>query len=234
MIPLCWAFRSELGVKLQGLKQVLPKGFVEAISLILFSELGDKTFFVAGLFAMKTNSAISFVGSLGALASMTIIATMIGQIFHRVPTIQSLEGVQLDKCCAVAAFSYFGLTLLYEAWTAEAGNDAIESELHDAQEELEKKNNLARSSTLALIAQAFSLVFAAEVGDRSFFTTIAMSSAYSPLGVAAGAVAGHAVSTGVAVITGSYLAKVLSTRVINSISGSLFLVFALSSALGFF
>jgi hypothetical protein len=29
--------------------------FVEAFSLILISELGDKTFFVAGLFAMKTN-----------------------------------------------------------------------------------------------------------------------------------------------------------------------------------
>jgi putative Ca2+/H+ antiporter (TMEM165/GDT1 family) len=29
--------------------------FVEAFSLILVSELGDKTFFVAGLFAMKTN-----------------------------------------------------------------------------------------------------------------------------------------------------------------------------------
>ena len=44
--------------------------------LILFSELGDKTFFIAVLLALKYRSrqGLVFVGSFGALAVMTLIS----------------------------------------------------------------------------------------------------------------------------------------------------------------
>jgi putative Ca2+/H+ antiporter (TMEM165/GDT1 family) len=58
------------------------------------SEIGDKTFFVAALFAMKASRAVSFIGSIGALGVMTVIAVLIGQIFHSIPEIPALNGIK--------------------------------------------------------------------------------------------------------------------------------------------
>lgn len=44
--------------------------------LILFSELGDKTFFIAVLLAVKyrQSQGLVFAGAIGALAAMTVIS----------------------------------------------------------------------------------------------------------------------------------------------------------------
>lgn len=44
--------------------------------LILFSELGDKTFFLALLLALKESKSLVFAGTFGALAVMTVISVI--------------------------------------------------------------------------------------------------------------------------------------------------------------
>lgn len=54
----------------------LREGLVSGFLLIFFSELGDKTFFIAVLLALKypLRRKLVFAGSFGALAVMTVIS----------------------------------------------------------------------------------------------------------------------------------------------------------------
>jgi putative Ca2+/H+ antiporter (TMEM165/GDT1 family) len=54
----------------------IREGFVSGFLLILFSELGDKTFFIAVLLAVKyrQSQGLVFAGAFGALAAMTVIS----------------------------------------------------------------------------------------------------------------------------------------------------------------
>lgn len=63
----------------------LREGFVQAFLLILFSEIGDKTFFIAVLLALQQSKSSVFAGTFGALAVMTVISgerAETGRDFH--------------------------------------------------------------------------------------------------------------------------------------------------------
>lgn len=50
------------------------RAFVASLSVILVSELGDKTFFIAAIMAMRHSRLIVFLGAISALALMTILS----------------------------------------------------------------------------------------------------------------------------------------------------------------
>lgn len=48
--------------------------FVASISVILVSELGDKTFFIAAIMAMRHPRLVVFAGAIAALGLMTVLS----------------------------------------------------------------------------------------------------------------------------------------------------------------
>lgn len=119
------------------LNALTKTGFYQAFSLVFLSEIGDKTFFIAGLLAMKTSKVVSYVGSMGALVAMTAISVIIGQAFHAVPS--GIGGaVALDDLAAVAAFTFFGVKTIKEALDInDAEGGGMDDELAEAEEAVE-------------------------------------------------------------------------------------------------
>eukprot|EP00934_Nitzschia_sp_Nitz4_P006565 Nitzschia sp. Nitz4//scaffold95_size97785//89322//90592//NITZ4_004681-RA/size97785-augustus-gene-0.103-mRNA-1//1//CDS//3329560514//6555//frame0 len=225
-------------------------GFFQAFSLVFLSEIGDKTFFIAALLAMKTSRLLSFLGSIGALSVMTVLSVWIGLFVRRLPRLRHSAAIikshpqlltpshgppNINGLAAVA-FLFFGLKTLWEAYSSSPDNDSMKEELSDAQAEIDAARDESKPSTmLSELGTIFGLVFAAELGDRSFLSTIAMSAtaAHSATSVALGAIAAHSVATGLAVVFGAVVSQYLSERVIGFLSGGLFLVFALTTMMGF-
>ncbi|KAL5816669.1 hypothetical protein ACOSQ3_025047 [Xanthoceras sorbifolium] len=208
----------------------ISTGFASAFLLIFFSELGDKTFFIAALLAARNSAAIVFAGTFGALAAMTIISVILGRTFHYVDEILPFRfgetDLPIDDIAAVCLLVYFGVSTLLDATSSDglkAEDEQKEAELAVSEFSGNGAGILAAANT---IISTFLLVFVAEWGDKSFFSTIALAAASSPLGVIGGALAGHGVATLLAVLGGSLLGTFLSEKAIAYIGGGLFLVFA--------
>ena len=123
-------------------EKLTSSGFFQAFSLVFVSEIGDKTFFIAALLAAKTSRLISFAGSVGALAVMTVLAVLLGLAFHSVPTVFT-SGLPLDDIVAAAAFLYFGVITLRDAYKlpddSNVGIDEEKAEAEESIKELEGK-----------------------------------------------------------------------------------------------
>lgn len=108
-------------------------GFVEAISVIVVSELGDKTFFIAAILAMRNNKLTVFLAAVSALAVMTVLSALLGFV---VTTFVPREYTYYT-CTAIMAL--FGLKMLYEAWRMKP-NEGEETQ-REVEEELARRGS---------------------------------------------------------------------------------------------
>ncbi|XP_052862479.1 uncharacterized protein LOC128269142 [Anopheles cruzii] len=92
-----------------------------------------------------------------------------------------------------------------------------------------RPRNLALRMLFRIFAQAFTMTFLAEWGDRSQLTTIILSARENVYGVIAGGIIGHSICTGLAVIGGRMIAQRISVRTVTLIGGVVFLLFAVSA-----
>jgi putative Ca2+/H+ antiporter (TMEM165/GDT1 family) len=193
--------------------------FTAGLLLITVSELGDKTFFIAAILAMRHSRRWVFVGAIAALAAMTVLSVLMGQAAGLLPT-------GYVRWAEVLLFTGFGFKLLYDAnQMAAQANLEEQQEAAEVVEQSEAK--LKHHNGLAILAQAFGLTFVAEWGDRTQFTTIALSAANNPYGVTAGAILGHAICAALAVLCGRLVCGRISERAVTAIGGGLFMLFGL-------
>ncbi|CAG9467281.1 unnamed protein product [Pedinophyceae sp. YPF-701] len=209
------------------------EGFVQATSLNILAELGDKTFCIAAILSMKHSRLAVFIGCMLAMAIMTVLSTMLGSAAHVLPKVL-VDGL------SSALFFYFGGTMLWSYFSGD--DDDSDDELAEAEAELkdggsgEQKSRAAKFVADALrvlgpvAAQACSMVLLAEWGDRSQVATIGLAASRGPVAVATGAIAGQAVAMGVAVVGGRGIASRISERTMSLFGGVLFLVFGTLSA----
>jgi len=219
---------------------MLKAGFLSSFSIIFVSELGDKTFFIAALLAMRRGKMLVLTGTVAALSIMTIISVGIGMVFQKVPAAMTSGSIPVGEYLGAALLAYFGVMNIMDALKATPSNVVTDGEdatgeLADAEEMLENAESTKKSiSTWGALVETFTLIFVAEWGDRSMLATIALSVAQNPYAVAVGAIAGHTAASIIAVVGGSMLSKHISERVVGLVGGVLFLVFAVATIFGVF
>jgi len=220
--------------------------FIASLSVIIVSELGDKTFFIAAIMAMRHPRTTVFIGAIGALGLMTVLSVFLGYATTVIPR-------KYTFYISTALFAIFGLKMLKEGYDMDPNEgqeeyEEVQAELKKKEAELEQetvqdmetgiiRNKVKRSKVYRFFArlcspiliQAFTMTFLAEWGDRSQLTTIILGSREDPLGVSIGGTLGHALCTGLAVIGGRLIAQRISVRTVTLIGGVVFLLFALSA-----
>lgn len=231
-------------------------GFIASLSVILVSELGDKTFFIAAIMAMRHSRVTVFTGAIGALALMTILSAVFGMAANLIPKIYTYY-------ISTLLFVIFGLKMLRDGIRmseAEAQEEfeEVQMDLKKREDEYDNRNKLSdlEASPLPLnsgglpfvrhesldfrrlcfclfplhiLMQAFSMTFVAEWGDRSQLTTIILGARENVPGVIIGGVLGHSICTGLAVIGGRMIAQRISVKTVTIVGGVVFLLFALSA-----
>mgnify|MGYP003365561210 FL=1 len=226
-----------------------------SISMIVFSEIGDKTFLIAALMSMRHPRWLVFTASSTSLVIMTILSGLLGHTcVYFIPE-------RYTAFLAGLLFLVFGYKLTMEG--LEMSKDAgVEEEMAEVEEEIavrdmnthmddiengkvEEKNEKAKSTmnsitkvcqSLKRLAtyifspvwiQIFAMIFVGELGDRSQISIIAMASDSNYWNVIFGAVVGHVLCNAMAVIGGRYLADKISIRTITLCGALAFFVFAL-------
>ena len=207
--------------------------FVNSMGMIWATEIGDKTFFIAAILAMKHARLVIFLGAVSALAVMTVLSAAMGY------ALPALMPRTYTHYASALLFFYFGCRMLKDA--SSMSGSGVSEELGEVEEELggaghgkkdveddgaEAPPPAEETDAVKVLGQAFVLTFLAEWGDRSQIATIALASAKDPYGVTAGGIVGHSMCTGLAVVGGRMLASRISEKHVHVVGGLIFLVFA--------
>jgi Ca2+/H+ antiporter, TMEM165/GDT1 family len=105
-------------------------GFLQAFAIIILSEIGDKTFLIAAILAMRHPRLVVFAGAFGSLVVMSILSAAMG---HALPSLIPKRWTQI---AAGILFIVFGAKLFLEGKNMPSGNEKVLEEMREAEEEI--------------------------------------------------------------------------------------------------
>ncbi len=193
--------------------------FIIAFLLIFISELGDKTQLLVLSFSSKLKAKTILLGvALGSLFSYGI-AIMFGSFLGNIENTKFQIAL---KIVTYLSFIIFGLiTLLKHNNNEENINNTSDKKI---------KSNLGYILFIALA------IAVGELGDKTFLASIGLGIEYSMYKVylILGAITGMVMSDLIAIICGKALSRKIPEKIMQKLSGILFLIFGLLGIINFF
>jgi putative Ca2+/H+ antiporter (TMEM165/GDT1 family) len=113
------------------------QALLQAFAMIIVSEIGDKTFLIAAILAMRHPRLTVFIGAFGSLVVMSVLSAAMG---HLLPTLIPRSWTQF---AASVLFIFFGVKMLLEAREMKSGNEKIQEELREAEKEIKEDEEVS-------------------------------------------------------------------------------------------
>ncbi|WP_026959655.1 TMEM165/GDT1 family protein [Aliagarivorans taiwanensis] len=183
---------------------------VAALSFVVIfaAEFGDKSQIVCMTLAAQHRPLRVFLGAASSFALLNLLAVTLGS------SLASWLPEILISVLAAALFGYFGVQSLRNA-------DEDDEELDCSQ------TKPGRSVFLS----TFSMIFVAELGDKTQIATATMSTTESPLAVWLGATSALIATSAIGVVVGNKLIARVNPLWLHRVSGALFLLMAVLTVL---
>ncbi|KAG6865540.1 hypothetical protein C0991_001733 [Blastosporella zonata] len=120
------------------------EALLQSFAMIIFSEIGDKTFLIAAILAMRHPRLTVFLGAFLSLALMSLLSAAMG---HILPTLIPRTYTQL---AAGGLFLVFGAKMMKEAREMKGGSEKIQEEMREAQEEIEEDEEEGKGGPIVM------------------------------------------------------------------------------------
>ncbi|CAE8607898.1 unnamed protein product, partial [Polarella glacialis] len=154
-------------------------GIGEALTTILISEIGDKTFFLTMILAMRRGRILALSSALSALWVMTGLSASIGVMLRSLPS--NLIREAWVRLAAGLLMIFFGIQSFRERESKLEVGPECKGAQDEAECEIESQLSRSKSQSFVIDWFRFSvLIFLAEWGDRSMFATVTLAATRSP------------------------------------------------------
>jgi putative Ca2+/H+ antiporter (TMEM165/GDT1 family) len=206
-----------------------------ACLVVFLMELGDKTQIASfALSARFQRPWVVFAGVIGGLCLVSIIAVLVGSLLREVVSPTTLSWF------VSGGFIIIGVISILNARKPPISAEKFSSQCSVPMEKcpMHKEESNCRKEECPVYIRdvlgkgAFScsliVIFAAEIGDKTWITTLVLATQFDPLGVFIGAMVAFAIVNGIGIILGQRLAERIPKKKLDVAMGVSLIVIGLT------